>query len=238
MNTAHDISALLYKANNGDPHAQTDLGLAYMNGDGIPRDISRAVRWLSEAAENSNYTEAKEKLGEAYEILRKYDLAEKWYTEAADERNAEAMYRLGLLIYRGTLGFRPGKEGIDLLERAAKKGHKGAREYLDTYVNDPKSKRFSKVAEYKARAELGDVGAQFFLGNSYENGLDVPKDNMNATVWYRMAAEQGHSRAQYRLGMMYWEGRGVPQDRDEAKVFFKLAAEQGNTEAKKMLEKE
>ena len=69
MNTAHDISALLYKANNGDPHAQTDLGLAYMNGDGIPRDISRAVRWLSKLRRTAIITRPGNRR-EAYETSR------------------------------------------------------------------------------------------------------------------------------------------------------------------------
>lgn len=235
MNTAGDIAVLLQKANTGDPYAQTKIGMAYMNGDGIPKDTSRAIRWFTEAAETHNLTEAKEKLGEIYESQKKYELAEKWYSKAADEKNAEAMYRLGLLIYRGTLGFRSGKEGIELLETAAKRGHKEAKEYLDTYINDPKNKRFSKTADYKARAELGDVGAQFALGNIYENGIEVRKDNLEAATWYKMAAANGHSRAQYRLGMMYSEGRGVPQDKEEAVEYFELAAAQGNTDAKNIL---
>jgi len=236
MNTAGDIAVLLQKANTGDPYAQTRLGLAYMNGDGMPKDNSRAIRWLTEAAETHNLTEAKEKLGEIYEGIKKYELAEKWYSEAASEKNAEAMYRLGLLMYRGTLGFRSSKEAVELLETAAKRGHKGAKEYLDTYINDPKNKRFSKTAEYKARAELGDVGAQFSLGNIYENGIDTKKDNLEAATWYKMAAANGHSRAQYRLALMYLEGRGVPQDKDEAKEYFELAAAQGNADAKKKLQ--
>lgn len=228
---------LLQKANTGDPYAQTRLGDAYLNGDGIPKDISRALRWFTEAAEEHDLTEAKEKLGEIYEDLDKYELAEKWYSEAVEERNANAMYRLGLMIYRGKLGFRPGKEGIDLMETAAKRGHSDARKYLDTYVKDPRNKRFSKTAEYKSRAEMGDVGAQFSLGNMYENGIDVHKDNIEAATWYKMAASNGHSRAQYRLGMMYMEGRGVPKDLDEAKTYFGISAEQGNSESKKMLEK-
>lgn len=229
------IANLFHLAKTGDHVAQSELGAAYLAGDGVPKNLDTAKRWLTEAAEN-DITSAKEKLGELYETLKKLDLAEKWYSEAVKDNNAEAMYRLGLLIYKGKLGFRPGSEGLELLETAAKRGHKGARDYIDTYVNDPKFKRFSKIAEYKSRADLGDVGAQFQLGNMYENGIDAPVDRISAAGWYRMAADRGHSRAQYRLGMMYLEGRGVPADKDEAADFLTMAAAQGNTDAKKKLE--
>ena len=34
----------------GDPRAQTNLGLCYEDGDGVPRDWRRAVHWYRLAA--------------------------------------------------------------------------------------------------------------------------------------------------------------------------------------------
>lgn len=230
MMTAEKLALALHKANTGDPHAQLELGRAYANGDGVNVNGLQAIRWLTESAKI--LTAAKTELGKVYESQKRLSQAEEWYAKAVEDNDGEAMYRLGLLIYKGKLGFRPGKEGVDLLKKAAKKGIKEAQEYIDTYIEDPKSRRFSKISELKSRADLGDVGAQFQLGNIYENGIDVPADTIGAATWYKMASAGGHSISQYRLGMMYLEGRGVPQDKDEAVRYLKMAAALGNGNAR------
>jgi TPR repeat protein len=230
-NSAVDIALLLQRANTGDARARTLLGAAYMDGDGVPRNLGLAERWLKMAAEDG-ITDAKLRLGMLYEQRRKLDLAEEWYTAAADDRSAEAMHRLGVLILRGALGQRPGREGVELLEKAAARGHAAAQEHLDVHVNGP-GQRYSKKASYMARAELGDVGAQYALGNMLE-----ADDPLGAATWFKMAAANGHSRAQCRLGTMYLEGRGVPRDPEEARELFLQAAAQGSAEARRRLEED
>jgi len=236
MNSAVDIALMLQKANTGDPRARTRLGIAYMEGDGVPRNDDLAERWLTMAA-GQGITEAKLRLGMLHERRGRLDRAEEQYAAAVADRDAEAMHRLGVLICRGALGRRPSREGIELLETAAARGHKGAEEYLAVHVRGP-GLRHSKVASYKARAELGDVGAQFTLGNIHENGLEVPVDSLEAAIWYKMAAANGHPRARFRLGTMYMEGRGVPRDRDEARDLFRAAAAQGSADAVRVLAEE
>ena len=79
----------------------------------------------------------------------------------------------------------------------------------------------------RARAEQGDVDAQFDLGFLYGAGRGVPQDHAEAVRWYRLAAEQGHAGAQANLGLRYDGGDGVPQDEAEAARWYRLAAEQG-----------
>jgi TPR repeat protein len=237
MNSNGDISFLLHKAGMGDPRAQFSLGMAYLDGDGVRKDQSMAIRWFTEAAEGQDYTSAKEKLGEVYESQGKMQLAEKWYSSAVKDNNADAMYRLGLLIYKGRIKNRKTTEGLEMLRLAAKRGNAGATQYLGSFVDNTEKNRSGKVSDYKMRADKGDVGAQFSLGKTYDEGKDVPQDNVSAAYWYRKAAEQGHPISQYRLGLMYVEGRGVPKDDDEARKLFEAAAALGNSGAKDMLEK-
>jgi TPR repeat protein len=56
---------------------------------------------------------------------------------------------------------------------------------------------------YKAKAEKGDVDAQYKLGNYYLEGIGVARDFPKAVSWYRKAAELGDARAQYSLGKCY-----------------------------------
>ena len=49
----------------------------------------------------------------------------------------------------------------------------------------------------------GDTGAQFNLGDMYDNGEGVRQDYKKAFEWYEKAATQGVVDAQYNLGFMY-----------------------------------
>ncbi len=54
-------------------------------------------------------------------------------------------------------------------------------------------------AELMQMAQQGNVDAQFNLGQKYESGVDIPKDNKAAVKWYRLAAEQGQAKANLTL---------------------------------------
>ena len=51
-----------------------------------------------------------------------------------------------------------------------------------------------------AKAEAGEVDAQFRVGAAYDFGKGAPRDSTEAMKWYRMAAERGHVEAQNSLG--------------------------------------
>ena len=87
------------------------------------------------------------------------------------------------------------------------------------------------VAWYRKAAEQGHAGAQYSLGQMYDNGEGVPEDDVQALEWYRKAAEQGNAGAQYDLGRMYDNGEGVPKDAVQAVAWYRKAAEQGNAGA-------
>ena len=52
----------------------------------------------------------------------------------------------------------------------------------------------------QARASTGDAGAQFLLGELYEIGHLVQKNNIEAYIWYFKAANQGHENRCRNLG--------------------------------------
>jgi TPR repeat protein len=91
------------------------------------------------------------------------------------------------------------------------------------------------VEALKARAEKGDVKAQYNLGLCYYNGESVQQDYADAVKWLRKAADQGEAAAQHFLGQCYYLGRGVPQDYTEAVKWYHKAAEQGNATAQWVL---
>ena len=81
-------------------------------------------------------------------------------------------------------------------------------------------------------AEQGNANAQFTLGQKYEQGDGVPKNDQQAIKWYRKAAEQDDCDAQFSLARLYEEGtKTIPQSYKQAITWYKRAAEQGDPEA-------
>lgn len=89
---------------------------------------------------------------------------------------------------------------------------------------------------WRPLAEQGDAEAQRSLGQMYDFGRGIAKDEAQATLWYLKAAEQGSAGAQYRLGMTYVYGRKSAPDNLAVGLFwFEKAAYQGDINAQRTL---
>ena len=94
-------------------------------------------------------------------------------------------------------------------------------------------KDYEKAFPYfQKAAEKGDAEAQFYVGECYERGRGVKKDEVEAMEWYHQSAEAGFARAQLYLGLRmkdneaqstYWFRKGIETCRK--------AAEQGDAKA-------
>ena len=79
-----------------------------------------------------------------------------------------------------------------------------------------------------AKAEQGDVAAQFNVGQMYSQGKGVSANATEAVKWWRKAAEQGDADAQCNVGTAYGSGESVQKDQTEAVKWYRKAAEQGH----------
>ena len=95
----------------------------------------------------------------------------------------------------------------------------------------------SGVAELKARAEKGELVAQFLLGRAYLFATDgLKRDETAAAEWFRKAADQGQVNSQTFLAWMYEEGRGgLAKDDVQAVNWYRKAADQGEPNAMRNL---
>ncbi len=93
----------------------------------------------------------------------------------------------------------------------------------------------AQIADFRRRADSGDVEGQFILGCIYYFGRGVDKDEREAVAWFHKAAEQGHALAQSHLGAMYADGLVVAKDEHEAVAWSRKAAEQNNAIAQSNL---
>jgi uncharacterized protein len=78
------------------------------------------------------------------------------------------------------------------------------------------------------RAQGGDARAEYHVGMSYLQGVDVSKDTNESIKWFRRAAEQGDTQSVFMLGRIYEMGLGVPFSYGEALKWFRQAANQGD----------
>jgi tetratricopeptide (TPR) repeat protein len=91
-------------SDQGDPRAQSILGLMYYHGRGVSQDDPEALKWFRLAAEQGD-APAQFNLGVMYAegqgVPQDYAEAVKWYRLAADRGHAQAQYNLGLSYVRG-----------------------------------------------------------------------------------------------------------------------------------------
>ena len=91
-------------AEQGNAVAQSNLGLLYQNGRGVPQDYVQARQWYEKAAvqgdENAQYN-----LSRLYVagrgVPQDYVQARQWFKKAAVQRDAKAQHSLGLLYAMG-----------------------------------------------------------------------------------------------------------------------------------------
>jgi len=102
-------------------------------------------------------------------------------------------------------------------------------ENISNFINNV---TIEAVDGLKTKAEKGDSESEYQLGILYSHGVDVPKDQTEASRWYGKAAEQGHAEAQFSIGTFYVLGIGVSQDFVLAHKWYNLSAAQGIKQAK------
>jgi TPR repeat protein len=92
-----------------------------------------------------------------------------------------------------------------------------------------------EIAALIGRAEAGDPAAQVALGDHFESGDGLPRDDAAALEWYRKAAHQGHLEGQYSFGVMIFTGRGQAEDRTEGAKWIRKSADSGYLDAQNSL---
>jgi len=87
-------------AEEGDPIAQFNLGLLYLDGHGVPQSYAEAVNWFRRAAEQ-DYPQAQHNLGAMYGsgqgVKRDYIQAYKWLNLCAAKGNAGCVTQRDLI---------------------------------------------------------------------------------------------------------------------------------------------
>ncbi|MBL7021318.1 MAG: sel1 repeat family protein [Nitrospinaceae bacterium] len=91
-------------AEQGYSPAQSNLGLMYQNGQGVPQDYKEAIKWFKRSAEQGTDS-GQYGLGQMYDfgqgVPQDYKEAVKWYRLAAEQGLSPAQYNLGVMYWQG-----------------------------------------------------------------------------------------------------------------------------------------
>ena len=192
-------------ANGGITVAKYKLGKLFLSGDGVEKDIVKAVEWLKQATLEENAF-AEYALGRLFlkgeEVEKDVFAAEEYLLKSASRGNKYAAYLLG-------------------------------KEYLSG--ENFKKDVLKAVEYLKLAAEKDFEPAEYILGKEYLRGENFPKDVQKAIDYLKRSAEKGFDFAEYELGKIYLFGNDIPKDTETALEYLKSAAANGNEYAQALL---
>lgn len=172
---------------------------------------------------------------------KKYQAAIEQVTALAEQGNADAQYRLGLL-YASSTQYTPldYNQAAAWMQKAAAQQHVEAQTTLGWLYangfgveqNDVEAGRW-----YLSAAEQGSAKAQYMVGNMYRWGhYGVEKDLEKMLLCYQQAAQQHFAYAQCTLGKLLMSGQEVMRDDASAFQWLSLAAANGSEAASHALQ--
>lgn len=228
-------------ANGGIAVAKYKLGKMLLNGDGVEKDIPKAIEWLKQAAVEENEF-AEYALGRIYlkgaEVEKNDVVAEEYLLKAANRGNKYAAYLLGKEYLSGeNFGKNIGKV-IEYLKLAVEKDFEPAEYVLGMLYlkGEEVGKDVENAEKYLLKAaEHGNKYAEYILGKEYLRGENLQKDVQKAIDYLKRSAESGFDFAEYELGKIYLFGNDAPKDTETALAYLKSAAANGNEYAQALL---
>lgn len=244
-----ELEELKARAEAGDGKAATSLGLRYMNGDGVKKNVHEAVVWLITGARagdsqalllhgNLCLTQSEEATEDIMKELAR-DQAEVKLRKAANAGNGDAQAVAGSLWLNGERGMpRDEKQAMQWFRAGAEEGHAACQFLLaqcfDAGTGTTKD-QVQAVEWFRRSAETGLADAQFKLGHHLFFGCGVAKNSQEGVKWLQRAAAQGHADAQSSLAFCYKQGDGIAKDYVEAYKWANLAQVQESELARGVL---
>jgi clan AA aspartic protease (TIGR02281 family) len=154
----------------------------------------------------------------------------------ADQGNAVAQYRVGMMYFRGEGVSKDYGEALTWFRKAADQGNAGAQFDIGVMYRNGQgvSQDYAESFQwYQSAADQGYLKAQMAIASMYHAGQGVQQNDAEALKWFGKAADQGNSDAQELVGFMYLRGKGTPKDNVRAYMWFNLSASRGNNDAVK-----
>lgn len=227
-----NINDIISMANEGNVDAMNELGVRYINGEGVEKDEKKAFELFNSASKkdcikakfnlamcyyNGNGIEQNDtvsfnilkELAEKYNHARSYYYLGEFYFFGGP---VEIDYEKSFFYYNEALKINPKYLKAKLCIAYAYYSGKGIKKNYEIAFN-----MFKELAE-----ENKFVDAYFYLGEFYYLGRVVQKDYKKAIEYFNEALNYSKNvyGSKYYLGEMYMFGKGVNADYQKAKMYF------------------
>ena len=204
----------------GEPVAQTNLGLALCHGDGTEADEKLGQRWLAEAAEQG-YGYAAEVLAFRQHISRQFEKhGAAWFTSTGREAEGRKLFKVG-----GPPGSSGPAVEVGLnVEIGPGKNRDGGKRQGKTR-RDEEAMSEGQVRE---AAEAGNGEAQLALGAVLLHRGAGAAEEKEGAGWVEAAARQGVTEAMTLAGDCCARGWGRKESTEDARRWYTAAAKAGN----------
>ena len=213
-------------AEQGHVDAQYELANCYKNTFGTEENKQQAFAWYMKAAEQG-HVNAQYELGVCYEFgygtEANKQQAFAWYEKAAKQGYKEAELKIICFVKQNNTANSDSVENLnkarwdaeryefEILHRYAEAGDADKQNLLG-FTFEQRGDYRPAVYWYTIAAEQGHAGAQFNLGQCYENGSGIEKDQTKAVFWYKKASEQGHQNAKRKLNILTKENTNTAKE--------------------------
>jgi uncharacterized protein len=227
---ANDLAA------RNDSDAMLCLGLLYNYGDGVPKDLPKALAWYLKGAVTNDA--AMYMAGYLYQYGEgtTKDLSEalSWYRKAADAGDPDAFYAIGWMYQKGSGVPEDMTQALAWFNKAIDAGNSDAVTHLGHvygYGVNVQQDQAKALQYYLQGASLGNSYSMGSLGKVYANGWGVERDYDKALAWYQKGATLGDPDAMWGLGCLYLNGLGVEKDLGQAFSWFQKSDAAGSKQA-------
>ncbi len=222
----------LKSAKLGNAIAYNNLGVLYLHGYGVRKNIDRAIDYYIKAGELGS-SKAYFNLGLIFsqcEVLEpEYDLAKKFFEQAENLGNIKASTSLGILYLEGKGVRKNYKKAFDYFTKASNQDDATACNNLGLMYADGRGtkKNLDKALElYNKSIELGNSSSYKNLGYLYETNRSI-RDYKKAFKYYEIATSYNDGFAYARLAYLYRKGRGCKKDYEKAIEYYLIAINLG-----------
>ncbi|PCI34452.1 MAG: hypothetical protein COB54_01310 [Alphaproteobacteria bacterium] len=245
-NIAKNIKELKQKAAQGDPRAMAALAEYYFNGLRMKRNVRKAFDLYQEAAAGGDAV-GQFRMGEFYSFgldmdndgifeipvdrqkgnaLRAQSL--KGLAKLAGKKHGDALYIMGMLHKRGSLGLeKSSKKSRKYWEKSAKKGHaRGMYQFGEILLTEG-GKNHKKACDFFVRSAISGFRRGIYaIGYCHEKGRGRPKDIGQAHQWYNYGAKHYSVASMFRMGDIT-AAKGGDDNKKKAAEYYDMAITEG-----------
>jgi TPR repeat protein len=194
---------LMAAAAGGDADAQFDVGVKYLQGDGVQQDYAKAREWLEKAA-NQGHSRARYNIGSLHlnglGVARDASQTLAWYERAFESADPELLFTMAQTVEAEQTTLNAWPFAVKCYKAAADAGHVKAQEVM---------------------------GLRIFAGHGIEQNIEL------GAHYISQSARQGNPKALWLLAKIYEEGHLGEPNLPHAMYLYYCAALEGHPDAEK-----